>query len=142
VKELQAKLFCHRHCGARLVTVAEGGRFSTCLVIAAVRLLLPAALVALLMTGSAEGFALIGSGVESCGTWTASRRQSEFAAIQPAQWILGFLSGAGYMSSEGVDPLNRVDAQAVWAWVDNYCLAHPLESIEQAGVAFIDAHPR
>ena len=97
-----------------------------------------------LMTGSAnaQGFATIGAGTDSCGSWTALRRQSEFAAVQPAEWILGFLSGVGFRGVPGRDdPLNNVDARAVWAWVDNYCLAHPLENIEQAGAAFFDAHP-
>ena len=40
------------------------------------------------------------------------------------------------------NPLNGVDAQAVWAWVDNYCKANPLNLIENAGAAFVATHPR
>jgi len=81
---------------------------------------------------------VIGSGTISCGTWTAWRRSGQAAHAE--QWILGFLSGIGY---EGVgDPLNGVDANAVWAWMDNYCQANPLDAIVKAGAAFNAAHPR
>jgi hypothetical protein len=106
------------------------------------RFLFAALIAALLIPGPAlAAFAFVGAGADSCGTWIASRRQSEWASIQPGQWILGFLSGVGYWGEGLVDPLNSVDARAVWAWVDNYCLAHPLEDIERAGAAFITAHP-
>ncbi len=58
------------------------------------------------------------------------------------QWILGFLSGVGYAGNEsGLDPLIGVDDEGVWAWVDNYCQAHPLDLLIQAAVAFRMAHP-
>ena len=40
------------------------------------------------------------------------------------------------------DPLNGVDAFAVWAWIDNYCRAHPLDTIQKASVEFVMAHPK
>jgi hypothetical protein len=63
-------------------------------------------------------------------------------AALPQQWILGFLSGVGYRGEGVVDPLNGVDAQAVWAWMDNYCQANPLKLVHEAGEAFVTAHPR
>ena len=49
------------------------------------------------------------------------------------QWLLGFLTGTadlaatpGVIEPGKLDPLRGVDAEAVWAWVDNYCHAHPL----------------
>jgi hypothetical protein len=107
------------------------------------RLALPAVLAAALVgSAPAIGYNMIGSGTDSCGTWTALRHQSEPAAMQPGQWILGFLSGVGYMDLGELDPLNRMDARAVWAWVDDYCLTHSRESIARAGAAFVTAHPR
>jgi hypothetical protein len=84
---------------------------------------------------------LIGSGTNSCGTWTAYRRERQASLFE--QWILGFLSGVGYQGTGvGVDPLNGVDAGAVWAWMDNYCQAHPLDDVAEAGAAFVTTHPR
>lgn len=58
------------------------------------------------------------------------------------QWVLGFLSGVGYAANQdGIDPLNGVDDQGVWAWVDNYCRNHPLNLVVTAAAAFRVAHP-
>jgi hypothetical protein len=104
-----------------------------------------AILAAALLISSAEAaqpgkYNLIGSGTISCGTWTASRREGR--ALLPEQWILGFLSGIGYESEGGDNPLNGVDANAVWAWMDNYCRANPLDDVAKAGAAFVAIHPR
>jgi hypothetical protein len=37
--------------------------------------------------------------------------------------------------------LNGVDAQGVWAWIDNYCHANPLDEVSGAAEAFVNAHP-
>ena len=84
---------------------------------------------------------LKGYGTNKCATWTAWRREKQAGLAE--QWILGFLSGVGYevVRNSAVDNLlNGVDANAVWAWVDNYCLASPLNPIENAGAAFVVTH--
>jgi hypothetical protein len=103
--------------------------------------LLSVALAIALITDSAEAFKIIGAGVDSCGTWTADRRQQSGAALQDEQWVVGFLSGIGYRGDDDSDPLKGMDAQGVWAWIDNYCLAHPIETVSTAAKAFNRAHP-
>ncbi len=94
-----------------------------------------------LMTSAAEAqtYQGVGKGKSSCGTWTADRRHRQSNLDE--QWILGFLSGIGY-KSQSFDPLKGMDVNAVWAWMDNYCQAHTLDSIAMAGAAFDRAHPR
>ena len=59
------------------------------------------------------------------------------------QWILGFMSGvADGVLLHGFDPMRRIDANAVWSWMDNYCAAHPLDNFASAGHAFVREHPR
>jgi hypothetical protein len=90
----------------------------------------------------------IGAGAETCGFWTEVRRypgNPNDGSIK--QWVLGFISGTalggfGLDPKWGFDPLEGVDAYAVWAWVDNYCRAHPLEIIANAAKAFILEHPK
>jgi len=104
------------------------------------------AIAVTLLISSAEAAAqpgtyrLIGSGTLSCGSWTALRRQGQ--AWLAEQWILGFLSGVGYKGAGVHDPLNGLDAKAVWAWMDNYCQANPLEQIAEVAAAFAEIHPR
>lgn len=91
----------------------------------------------------AASYMLIGQGNQSCGTWTAARRERN--ALGHEQWVVGFLSGVGYMGLTGgglpYNPLRGVDADAVWAWIDNYCSARPLDRIKDAAVAFMFEHP-
>jgi hypothetical protein len=110
------------------------------------RFLLPMAL-AIALTGcdmnahpvqsSANKYRSFGVGVVvSCGTWIALRRQSEATADPESQWLLGFLAGASFAGQS-----YTLDGPAVMAWLDNYCRAYPLDSLSQAGGAFVTAHP-
>jgi hypothetical protein len=92
----------------------------------------------------AAAFRMLGAGTASCGTWTSWRAQQ---ANHPdhyvfEQWALGFISGTAYEGAASLDPLSGLDAEAVWAWIDNYCRANPLEEVFDAAAAFIHAHPR
>ncbi len=87
-------------------------------------------------------YTVMGAGLASCSTWTQDRKRQTIDAKQIEQWMLGFLSGAGYVGAPRYDPLNGLDAQAVLSWVDNYCSAHSLKSLSAAGYSFIEAHPR
>ena len=96
------------------------------------RFLLPAALAAVLVTGSVEAQEVdsVGVGASACGSWAAGRSDGREV------WILGFLSGVGFATDE-TDPLNGLAPKAVWAWMDNYCRTRPLEKIEKVGEAFV-----
>ena len=99
-------------------------------------------LTIVLLTGSAQAqtHATSGQGTAACGFWTASRHDG--VASNAEQWILGFLSGIAYATRGKVNPLHKMDDQAVWDWIDNYCKAHPLDLIANAAGKFAVAHPR
>jgi hypothetical protein len=90
-----------------------------------------------------QTYTAIGAGNSSCGAWTMERRPPYDGAALNTQWVVGFLSGVGFMGkSEGVDPLRGVvDPNAVVAWIDNWCSSHPLNSIAEAAAAFRYEHP-
>lgn len=46
------------------------------------------------------------------------------------------MSAAGYYGMPG--PLRDTDAEAVAAWVDNYCREHPLNNIREAAASLVD----
>ena len=57
-------------------------------------------------------------------------------------WVLGFLSGMGSTRPvTKLDPLHGTDKEAVWAWIDNYCAAHPLTALADAAAVFMGEHP-
>jgi hypothetical protein len=91
-------------------------------------------------------------GANSCGKWTEARRVHGTPAEGTyTSWIYGYLSAAA-ASLEGearsavffgmndktlIEKANilgpqSIDADAINAWMDNYCRAHPLETIADA----------
>jgi hypothetical protein len=97
----------------------------------------------LVLSGHAAGYALLGSGTASCEAWATARRAPHgLDAAMNEQWVVGFLSGIGFMVLGELDPLHGLDAEAVYNWVDTYCRAHPQEKIEGAARVFIQQHPR
>jgi hypothetical protein len=100
------------------------------------------ATLVILASGAADGrpeYTMIGQGQLTCGAWSEHRDTKSASSLQ--QWMLGFLSGAGFVGSPKTDPLQGVDGLGVFAWVDNYCRGHPLDTIATAGAEFISAHP-
>ena len=93
------------------------------------------ALALALTTGSAEANMVAGLGNSSCGTWTTARHDQRAWGYE--QWVLGYVSGASEWKSEGGDPLDGLDIQAVLVWMDNFCQSRPLATIEQAGMVFV-----
>jgi hypothetical protein len=107
--------------------------------------------VVLLVAGTVDAGAYrgLGSGTLSCGACTSLRidvgegrplTNANARGVAAMQWVLGFLSGIGSMD-HGNDPLDGVDALGVWAWIDNYCHANPLNDVADATTAFYYAHP-
>jgi hypothetical protein len=97
-----------------------------------------------LIANEAAGYNRLGAGTASCGIWAAFRREGTTSAraLSSEQWVLGFIDGITEASGGSLDPLNGMEAENVWEWIDNYCQTNPLKSVAEAGSAFIAAHPR
>lgn len=87
------------------------------------------ALLASLSAGSAAANARteMGPGLVSCGAWLASTSAMRYGR---GAWVLGYLSRAAHAYPG--DLLAPLDSDAVTAWLDNYCRAHPLEDLAAA----------
>jgi hypothetical protein len=97
-------------------------------------------LSALSTSAEAAEFQEIGLGLSSCASWTEARSdQAKLASDMYQQWVVGFLSGVGYTGI--ANPLLGMDADGVWAWVDNHCRGHPIDKIADAAKAFNSIHP-
>ena len=88
---------------------------------------------------AADTVRIIGAGTASCGDWMAKRTASSVDALQHQQWVLGYLSSVANWTDP--DPMKGLDAEAVWAWMDSYCRAHPLATVSKAARAFVEGHP-
>lgn len=92
----------------------------------------------------AMAYTMGGPGISSCESWTTAPRDGKgdhLLALENQSWVLGFLSGVGYAGANR-DPLQGLNSQAVAAWVDDYCTAHPIDTIATAAGAFVIEHPR
>jgi len=74
-----------------------------------------------------------GIGEVSCAVWTSHRRANSEVEGALVAWVLGWLSSASYHGSQ--DLLVGHDNDALEAWLDNYCAAHPLEYVADATIA-------
>jgi hypothetical protein len=45
-------------------------------------------------------------------------------------WAVGYLSGIAHQS--GSDYMLGLNVEAIYAWLDNYCSAHPLDHLDDA----------
>jgi hypothetical protein len=65
----------------------------------------------------------------SCGAWPKNTAHTNLEKAVTLNWVLGFLSRAGWQ--DGRDLLAQVDQASIAAWMDNYCAAHPLDTVIQ-----------
>jgi hypothetical protein len=77
-----------------------------------------------------------GPGTMSCGTWTQEAQTASRYANEA--WILGFLTAYGRYVFKGSDIARGADNAGLTAWVDNYCAAHPLETVVTAAQLLIE----
>jgi hypothetical protein len=70
----------------------------------------------------------------ACSEWSARRTEGE-RVDPPQMWLAGFMTGLA--TALRVDVLAITDAPAMFAWMDDFCTAHPDERLSTgAGLLF------
>jgi hypothetical protein len=105
-------------------------------------------------TEAKEGWEAFGSGTQSCAEWTKSEAErrpvnsggtmlTQTGSDIPAQtqWIAGFLTAFNHYQGATPNVAQGTDMNGVFAWVDTYCAAHPLDPDELLNVKVVD-YPR
>ena len=85
--------------------------------------------------GHERTYMVFGHGTSSCGTWVDEVTNNSSGDPYPfTAWVNGYITGIGtaYTASKRGE-LQRTDAAAMRTWVSNYCAAHPMDTIENAG---------
>jgi hypothetical protein len=87
----------------------------------------------------AKNYVVWGVGTKTCGAWTDAKLTNKERAETFQSWVHAFMTGAAY-GREGLDIRRNVkfEAEALTAWVDTYCEANPLMTVERAAVALLD----
>jgi hypothetical protein len=68
---------------------------------------------------------------KTCETWNQHIQADDSSAIVDEAWLIGYLSGIS--TSADIDFIKMIDTDSIKSWVDNYCQAHPLKLLEDAG---------
>lgn len=102
---------------------------------------LTAALTSLLIAtaASAQSYVVWGVGTKTCGAWTDAQRTNSGMLGAYQSWVFGFVTGAAF--DRGGVKLKKdadINPEALTKWVDAYCLANPLMTIERASVGLLD----
>ena len=98
-------------------------------------------LIAIVAICSREAYAraptILGQGTASCGLWTEGSAKPAAAAIAYA-WLLGNLSGYNVLALSTDEDVGRgIDNEGLTAWMDAFCLSHPLDIIQAAANALL-----
>jgi hypothetical protein len=104
------------------------------------RLLVMTAVLALALCFKAEAqnnYMIAGWGPQSCAAWTKIQAGEPRDVDAPRQWVLGFVSAFNAYESPTGDVTKTADTNGLFAWIDNYCAAHPLDKISTATMALI-----
>lgn len=84
-------------------------------------------------------YTMLGHGVSTCGSWTSDLKEGSVTSRYDKVWLQGYLSAFNnYGSYPGGDVTAGVDADGLFAWMDNYCAAHPLDKIAKGAASLID----
>lgn len=92
-----------------------------------------------------ETYVIIGA-ISTCREWTSERAKArserrlgriEFAAPLKEQWVLGFISGQTLSNYSRLDPLQSVDADTIFDWMDKYCIANKEKDVIDGSAALL-----
>jgi hypothetical protein len=93
---------------------------------------------------------VVGAGQASCGTWTKAQAERQPTDARgniyyrigsdtmiQLEWVRGFISAFNIYKSETGNVTAGTDMDGVYAWIDNYCAAHPLDNVVTAALALV-----
>jgi hypothetical protein len=79
-----------------------------------------------------------GEGAVSCGTWTEDRRLAQEHWLPNSAWVLGYITAYNrFALKKSSDIARGTDSDGISAWMDNYCAANPLSTIENGAARLI-----
>ena len=81
-----------------------------------------------------RGFAVLGFGNKSCGTYVEARSE-RYGDSDYRGWLTGYLSARNGRFNGFYDLLEGTDLSGAMLWLENYCQSHPTEDFYRAAEA-------
>jgi len=89
---------------------------------------------------ASDQYVIFGAGGRPCGNWLQVRSQAlpDSAVLQ--SWVLGYVTSVNANVLTVNQDLTKGDSpNALFTWIDDYCAAHPLDSIARAAGSLVDS---
>jgi hypothetical protein len=86
---------------------------------------------------AAEAPIVLGLGSQACGKWLLDRAENKIPAVAEESWVTGYVTAFNNYASETGNVSAGANITALSVWIDDYCKAHPLDSLFQASNALI-----
>ena len=91
----------------------------------------------------AGDYKIHGAGLSSCGKWTKDRNEGGMRYESNTNWFSGYITAfntwgpygpfSDNQSVSGISDITEgIDANGLVAWIDKWCRANPLESMDAA----------
>ncbi len=99
--------------------------------------------ILLLLAASARAsdqYVIFGVGGRPCGNWLQLRSQAlpDSAVLQ--SWVLGYVTSVNAnVLTVNPDVAGGSSSDALFSWIDDYCAAHPLDSLARAAGSLVDS---
>lgn len=92
------------------------------------------ALALTLASPDAKPWTVFGVGNRTCGRWTLDHREQNDEYTSELAWLGGFLTALNHESvlDAHANLTDDTDMPAATGWIDNYCIAHPLDRLATA----------
>jgi len=87
-----------------------------------------------------DQYVIFGAGGRPCGSWLQVRSQALPDSAMLQSWVLGYITSINanvLMVSQ--DVANGAHPDELFSWIDNYCAAHPLDSLARAASSLVDS---
>ena len=87
--------------------------------------------------GGAQARWVLGHGLTSCSAWTQAHSTNAPERLNMEDWVAGYLSNFNSLTNDPDVPdfLKDEDWNGLIAWIDTYCAAHSLDSLENVGAS-------
>jgi len=85
---------------------------------------------------------ILGIGHNSCGKWSEQSKRDDAGILVYRSWVTGYLTGFGDGmhgpdNQATIDMSRGFDIEALLAWIDTYCAAHPLDNVLTAARSLV-----
>ena len=87
-----------------------------------------------------DQYVILGAGSRPCGSWLQARSQALPDSAMLQSWVLGYITSVNAnVLAISPDIAAGTSPDSLFSWIDNYCAAHPLDSVARAAGSLLES---